>query len=477
MTSPPDAADLCYRDARELARMIRRREVSSEEVVGGFLDRIEKLDPSVNAIPTLRPREELLAEARAADAAVARGDELGRLHGLPHAVKDTAQTQGIRTTMGSPILSDNVPDADEIFVERLRAAGAILIGKTNVPEFGAGSHTFNPVFGVTRNPWDTSRSCGGSSGGAAVALACGMVPLADGSDMGGSLRNPGSFNNVVGFRPSFGRVPRSMLHAWEPLTVNGPLGRTVGEAAYLLSVMAGPDARDPVCLDEPGASFAEPLACDPRGLKIGWSRDLGLPVAPEVAKALLPARSTLESLGCDVQDEAPDFGGAGEIFQTLRAWTFAGMLGGLLEPLRDELKDTLVWNIERGLALTGQDVAAAERARTKLYEEVTRFFERFDFLCLPTSQVAPFPVETEWVREIDGVAMETYIDWMQSCSLITLTGLPAVSVPAGFTDGGLPVGLQIVGRRHADRRVLELAHAFEQATGHGRRRPPLAAEA
>ncbi len=469
--------DLCTGEARELARRIRAREVSAVEVMEAFLARIERHDPAVNAIPTLRPREALLAEARAADEAVARGDPVGPLHGLPHAVKDTAQTRGIRTTMGSPILADNVPETDDIFVERLRKAGAILIGKTNVPEFGAGSHTFNPVFGVTRNPYDTSRSAGGSSGGAAAALACGMVPLADGSDMGGSLRNPGSFNNVVGFRPSFGRVPRSALQAWEPLTVNGPLGRTVGDAAYLLSVMAGPDPRDPVCLDEPGAGFAEPLACEPRGLRIGWSRDLGLPVAPEVAKALLPAREALASLGCEVSDEAPDFAGAGEIFQTLRAWTFAGMLGGLLEPLRDELKDTLVWNIERGLALTGQDVAAAERARTKLYEEVTRFFERFDFLCLPTSQVAPFPVETEWVREIDGVAMETYIDWMQSCSLITLTGLPAVSVPAGFTDGGLPVGLQIVGRRHADRRVLELAHAFEQATGHGRRRPPLAAEA
>ena len=468
--------ELCFKDAIDLARMIRERTVSAVEVMTAFLSQIKRVNPKVNAICTFIGEEAALRAAKEADERVAKGNAPGLLHGFPHAVKDLVMTAGIRTTYGSRIYKDFIPKQDELFVERLKAAGAIIIGKTNAPEFGAGSQTFNEVFGATLNPYDLTRTCGGSSGGAAVALACGMVPLADGSDLGGSLRNPASFCNVVGFRPSPGRVPAyPALLAWNTLSVEGPMARSVRDLAFLLSVMAGPDPRAPISIDEPGLIFSRPLERNFRGTRIAWSRNLGrYPVQPIVNEVCDKARSTLVALGCHIEDGEPDFRDADEAFQVLRAWSYAAGRGEDLKRHRDLMKDTVIWNTEQGLKLTGLDVSHAEAKRTQLFHRVREFLERYEFLILPVSQAAPFPVKTEWIREINGVKMETYIDWMATCYAITLTGLPAISVPCGFTPEGLPIGLQIVGRHHRDFDVLQLAYAFEQATQHGKVHPPVA---
>jgi amidase len=466
--------DLNFATARELARRIRAREVSAVEVLDAHLAQIDRVDPFVNAIVTLLP-ERARAQAEAADAALARGEDVGPLHGLPIAHKDTTDTKGIRTTYGSPIYRDFVPEENALIVERIQRAGAIPIGKTNVPEFGAGSQTFNTVFGATRNPYDLTRTPGGSSGGAAAALATGMHPIADGSDLGGSLRNPGGYCNVVGFRPSPGRVPKvSSQSAWFDMTTNGPLARTVGDVALLMSVIAGPDNRSPICLDDPGSVFAAPLERDFRGARVAWSRDLGgLPVDPRTTAVLESQRGVFADLGIDLIEAEPDLSGADEVFHILRAWEFEAGYGELLDTRRGELKGTVIWNIEQGRDLSGADVARAYRLRSALYQRVQAFFREFDFLLAPVSQVPPFPVDTEFPTEIDGTPMATYIEWMRTCSRITVTALPAISIPAGFTPEGLPVGLQIVGRARDDFGVLQLAHAFEQATNHWQRRPPV----
>ncbi|MBI2204262.1 MAG: amidase [Candidatus Rokubacteria bacterium] len=469
------ATDFCFTTATELAERIGRREVSVTEVVRAHLAQIERVNPKVNAIVTLTA-ERALADARDKDAALARGEPRGPLFGLPIAHKDLVPTRGIRTTFGSPIYRDHVPDADALIVERLRAAGAVTLGKTNTPEFGAGSQTFNEVFGRTLNPYDTSKTCGGSSGGAAVALACGMIPIADGSDMGGSLRNPASFCNVVGLRTAVGRVPVwPSERAWTGWSVQGPMARTVRDAALLLSAIAGPDPRSPISIREPGERFRAPLDRDFRGVRIAWTRDLGeLPVDRRVTAVLDAQRKTFESLGCVVEDAAPDLADAREIFQVWRAWSFASRYGPLLAEHRHQIKDTVIWNVEQGLKLTAKDVADAEAARTRLYHRMREFMDRYEFLVLPVTQVPPFDVTQPYVTEIDGVRLPTYIDWMRACSDITVTGHPAISVPAGFTaDGGLPVGLQIVGRHQDEWAVLQIAHAFEQATGFSKRRPPV----
>jgi amidase len=469
-------AELCFKDAVDLARMIRDKEVSASEVMTAFLSQIEQVNPKVNAVCSFIGEEAALNAAKKADEKLAKGEPVGPLHGLPHAVKDLALTDGIRTTFGSRIYKDFIAGEDALFVERLKQGGAIIIGKTNTPEFGAGSQTFNEVFGATRNPYDLSKTCGGSSGGAAVALACGMLPLADGSDLGGSLRNPASFCNVVGFRPSPGRVPsHPVMLAWNTLAVEGPMGRTVQDVALLLSVMAGPDERSPISINEPGSTFSRPLQRDFKGARIAWSRDLGrYPVQPVVNEVCDRARSVFAALGCQVDDGQPDFNDADEIFQTLRAWAFAQTRGDDFIKHRSLMKDTVIWNIEQGLKLSGVDVARAEAKRTQLYHRVREFMERYEFLILPVSQVAPFPVDIDWVREINGVKMGSYIDWMATCYAITLTGLPAISVPCGFTSDGLPIGLQIVGRHQRDFDVLQLAFAFEQATQYGGIRPSVA---
>ena len=470
-----EAPELCFKPATELAELVHRRAVSVHEVMTAHLAQIERVNPKVNAIPTLVAGE-AVEQARRADKALACGASPGPLYGLPIAIKDMVETKGIRTTYGSPIYKHYVPAHDALFVERLKAAGAIVIGKTNTPEFGAGSHTFNPVFGVTRNPYDLTRTCGGSSGGGAVALACGMVPIADGSDLGGSVRNPPSFNNVVGLRPSPGRIPRYPAEQpWNRLGVLGPMARTVQGAALLLSVMAGPDPRDPISIPEDPSRFRGSLERDLTGCRIAWSPDLGqFPVEKAVIDVIEQALPTFGDLGCRVEQTHPDFAGAADIFQVLRAQSFAYGLGRDLKAHCELIKDTVIWNIEQGFKLSGLDISRAEAERGALYQRVRAFFERYDFLILPVSQVVAFPVEVEWPKEIDGVEMETYVDWMQSCSLITLTEHPALSVPCGFTPDGLPVGLQVVGPYQREMEVLQLAFAFEQATGVGDQRPLVA---
>ena len=470
-------SEICSLSATEMARLVRAGELSAREVMEAHLARIDQINPAVNAIVTLLP-ERAMDAARAADEAFAAGRTIGPLHGLPIAHKDLFPTRGIRTTFGSPIFRDFVPEEDALIVERLRSAGAISIGKTNTPEFGAGSQTFNAVFGETRNPWDTTKTCGGSSGGAAVALACRMLPIADGSDLGGSLRNPASFCNVVGLRPSPGRVPSWPVDvAWFPLAVEGPMARTAEDAALVLSAIAGPDSRSPISIDEPGSRFARPLQRDFSGTRIAWSSTLGgLPVDRRVTAALDAARPTFEALGCEVDDRDPDFSGAHEAFQIWRAWHYELKLGALLDLHRDQMKESVIWNIEAGRRLSGPEIGGAEKKRTALYHRIRRFLDEYGFLLLPVSQAPPFDVSERYVSEIDGVKMETYIDWMKSCYFVSVTGLPAVSVPCGFTAEGLPVGLQIVGRHHDDFGVLQLAHAFEQATRLCARVPPVGNE-
>jgi amidase len=469
-TTPKDVNE--YPTATELARSIREHEVSAAEVMEHHLERIGEWNPRINAIVTLLP-EQAMERARAADEKFRRGKEVGPLHGLPVAHKDLVPTKGVRTTYGSSVYSNHVPDADALIVERLRKAGAITVGKTNTPEFGAGSQTFNKVFGATVNPYDTTKTCGGSSGGAAAALACGMLPIADGSDVGGSLRNPASFCNIVGMRPSVGRVPSwPGLAAWFPLATEGPMARTVDDVALMLSAMAGPDPRSPVALPEPGAVFADPLDRDFSGVRVAWSPDLGgIPVDPQVTAVIEKALPVFENLGCAMEVAESDFSGADEIFTTWRAWYYELNYGHLLRDHRDKLKGTVVWNIEAGQRLTGPQLGRAEKQRTELYHRVREFMEVYEFLILPVVQVPPFDVDQPYVTEINGIEMSNYIEWMKSCYYITVTGLPAISVPCGFTPEGLPIGLQIVGRYRDDLGVLQLARAFEQATRFGQRRP------
>ena len=469
-------SEICFMTATEMVQRIRDREMSCREVMGAHLNQIERVNPIVNAIVTQIPAGQALALADAADEAVLQGKEIGPLHGLPIAHKDLVPTKGMRTTWGSPIYKDFVPDHDGLIVERLKKAGAITIGKTNTPEFGAGSQTFNQVFGETLNPYDTTKTCGGSSGGAAVALACGMLPLADGSDMGGSLRNPGNFCNIVGFRTSPGRVPVwPRLVAWFPISVQGPMARTVQDVALMLSAIAGPDPRSPIAVAEPGSLFSRPLARDFKDVRIAWSKDLGeLPVDPRVTQALENQRHVFEDLGCIVDEGQPDFCDADEIFKVWRAWNFELQFGELMEKQPQLIKDTVIWNIEQGRKLAGPQIGQAEVKRTELYHRVREFMDNYEFMICPVNQVPPFDINQRWIEAVDGVKMETYIDWMKSCYYITVTGLPAISVPCGFTPEGLPVGMQIVGRHNADFSVLQLAYAFEKATEFWKHHPPVA---
>ncbi len=468
------SSDLCELQAVELRGLLEAGTVSSVEVLRAHLERIERVNPMLNAIVTLAPEEALLA-AQAADDARRHGQPLGVLHGLPIGIKDLVETAGIRTTYGSPIFAENVPSTDASIVERLKAAGAIVLGKTNTPEFGAGSHTFNPVFGVTRNPYDRARSAGGSSGGAASALASGMLPLADGSDLGGSLRNPAAFCNVVGLRPSPGRVTnRPTGDLWDPMSVAGPMARSVADVALALDAMSLADPRAPMSIGRPAGSYRRALDQNVGGLRIAWSTDVGgLPIEPEVLQVLSGQRRVFEQLGCHVEDAEPDLRDADEAFDVLRALGFLVSHRDKLRTHRELLKDTVVWNIEAGLELTPLRIASAITARSAIVERAIAFFERFDALVAPVSQVAPFPVEVDWVREVAGVPMEHYVAWQRSCSRITVTAHPAISVPAGFTPAGLPVGMQIVGRYRDEHGLLRLAHAFESATGFGKLRPPL----
>jgi amidase len=462
--------DVIFLSAIELALRIRTKQISAREVMAAHLAQIERVNPKVNAIVTL-VAEQAIANAARADEIIARRGPVGILHGLPVAHKDLVNTAGIRTTRGSPFYRDHVPVEDALIVTRIRAAGAMTVGKTNTPELGAGSQTFNTIFGATRNPYDAARTCGGSSGGAAVALACGMVPIADGSDTGGSLRNPAAFCNVVGLRPSPGRVPRESP-SWSPLSVSGPMARTVADVALFLSALAGPDARSPLSIPEDGARFAAPLGRSFKGARVAWWQGLGgIPFEPEIRLAIDANRRVFADLGCTVEDAEPDFAGVDEAFPTLRYVANHSQYAPLARERPEWVKDTIKFEIARAERLTAVEVGRALARQTRMYEESRRFFDRYDYFVLPVTQVSPFDVDTPYPTRIRDVPMTTYIDWMRSCWYITFMANPAISVPAGFTPGGLPVGIQIVGRHRDDWGVLQMAYAFEQATQHGKGRP------
>jgi amidase len=451
--------------AREMARAIRDRQISARELLDLHLARIVERNGEINALVSL-DEDRARAAAAAADESLAGGHPVGPLHGLPFAVKDTHLLAGWRTTFGSPLHADFVPDIDTLAVERIRGAGVVLLGRTNVPEFAAGSHTFNTIFGTTRNPADPSRSAGGSSGGAAAALAAGMVPLADGSDYGGSLRNPASFCGVVGLRPSLGRVPDwPALNHWETIGVTGPMARTVGDAALLLSVMAGPDPRAPQALGDLGSTFASPQAAALQGLRVAWSIDLGgaFEVDNEVATLHEAAGGVFTDQGARLTSAYPDLAEAEETFRTLRAWHFWAVHGPALTANPDAFRPSLAENIRAGESLTGADVARGYAQRTTLSHRMCEFFTSYDVLVLPVSQVPPFPADQEYPAEINGRPMGSYLDWMRSAYFISATGCPAISVPAGRTRDGLPVGVQIVGPHGSDLRLLEIAAGFEAA--------------
>ncbi len=464
--------DVCYLDAIELAARIRKKQISARDVMAAHLAQIERLNPKVNAIITL-VAERAMADAARADEAAARGGPLGPLHGLPVAHKDLVDTAGIRTTRGSPFFRDHVPTQDALIVTRIRQAGAITVGKTNTPEFGAGSQTFNTIFGATRNPYDVTRTCGGSSGGAAVALACGMLPIADGSDTGGSLRNPAAFCNVVGFRPSPGRVP-SELPSWSPLSVSGPMARTVADVALFLSAIAGHDPRSPLSIPEDGSRFAAPLGRSFKGVRVAWWRGLGgVPFEPAIRSVVDANRRVFEDLGCVVEEAEPDFTGVDEAFATVRYASNHAQYSALARERPEWLKDTIKFEVAQAEQHTAADVGRAAARQRRMYEQSRELFARYEYFVLPVTQVVPFDVTVPYPTEIAGTPMKSYIDWMRSCYYVTLMANPAISVPGGFTEGGLPVGLQIVGRHRDEWSVLQLAHAFEQATNHGTRRPRL----
>ncbi len=462
------SSELCLSTATELAEQIATKQISCREVIEAHIARIESVNASVNAVVTTT-FDKALGQAKELDNA---GKIIGPLHGLPVLHKDLVPTRGIRTTFGSPLYSDHVPDFDQLIVERMRNAGAITMGKTNTPEFGAGSHTFNRVFGLTRNPYDLSASSGGSSGGAAAALAARMIPIADGSDTGGSLRNPAAFCNVVGFRPSPGRVPfYPTRNPWSDLSTEGPMARTCEDVALLFSVLAGPDPRLPGLLETKGTEFHQikPIALE--DLRIGFTEDFGdLPVEQPIRETLRRFARDLETAGAVVVEATPNFRDASRIFHILRANNFR-RFRKLPTNEFDQLKDTIRWNVEAGEALTQEDQNWVGPARASLIERMSEFFGQFDLLIGPTTQVLPFDANTEWVQEVDGVPMSNYIEWMEACSWISVSCCPALSLPAGFS-GDLPVGAQLVAPIRQDAFLLAAAHAIETATGHGHTLPP-----
>ena len=459
--------DPCSLSATELRRLIASREIGCREVLDAHIAHIEAVNPALNAIVTTT-----FEAARAQADALDNGSPSdGALAGLPIAHKDLVATKGIRTTYGSPLYANHVPERDDLIVERMRRAGAVTIGKTNTPEFGAGSHTFNRVFGATRNPYHLGKTCGGSSGGAAVALAAGMVPVADGSDTGGSLRNPAAFCNVVGFRPSPGRVPLWPGNPWSDLSTAGPMARTVDDAALLFSVLAGPDPRIPNGL--PALDSFLPLEpVNLANLRIAVTEDFGgLPVQRPIREAIGALRQRLADAGATVVDATPDLSDARRIFHILRADGFRRRFGAFTAAQRAELKDTIVWNLDAGLELSLDDYDWVVRARTALVERVGEFFEDVDLLIGPTTQVLPFDIEMDWVREIEGRPMATYIEWMESCSWITVTCCPALSLPAGFRDR-LPVGAQLIAPLRSDVFLLRAAKAVEEVIRSANESPP-----
>ena len=455
--------------ACELSAHLHARRLSCREVMQAYLDRIDRFNPRHNAIVSLQPREALLAQADVRDAQLSRGESMGWMQGFPMAIKDIAATAGIRSTGGSPLLANFVPEEDGIMVGRMKAAGGIVIGKTNTPEFGLGSHTYNPVFGVTRNAFDPTKSAGGSSGGAAVSLALRLQPVADGSDSMGSLRNPAAFNNVVGLRPSPGRVPYGPVgdQYVSQLGTEGPMGRNVADVAMLLSVQAGHDARAPLSVSESGEDFAQPLASPVRGLRIAWLGDLRgyLAVEPGILDLCEAGLQRLAALGCLIEPAALGYPPekVWQTWLTWRHWLVAGRVAPYFaDPAqRVRLKPEARWEAEQGARLSAADIFAASLARTAFHRHLLTLFEHCDFLALPAAQVWPFDAEWHWPKAINGRAMDTYHRWMEVAIYATLGGLPAISVPVGFGASGLPMGMQLIGRPLADLALLRLAYAYE----------------
>ncbi len=477
-------SELLSLDAGALSRCIAAREVSCTELMRASLGRIADLNPTYNALVSLRSPHELLAEAGARDSELAQGRRLGWMHGFPIAVKDLADARGLVTTLGSPVTPRQPAARDALFVERMKRAGAIVIGKSNTPEFGLGSHTYNNVFGTTGNAWDPSKSAGGSSGGAAVSLALRMVPVADGSDMGGSLRNPAAWNNVVGFRPSRGRVPAVAAEDvfYQQLSTDGPMGRTVEDVARLLATLAGWDDRAPLSLTDvlPSPDAADPIARAP-GQRIGWLGSLwpDLPLEDGVKGLCEAALRHFEQLGCSVEPCTLDFPRERNWSTWLRLRQF--LVGGKLAALyanpasRAQMKPEAIWEVEQSHSLNARLLYEASVARTALYQVFRELFTRFDYLIAPTAQVFPFDAALHWPPRIAGVEMDTYHRWMEIVTPFTLAGLPVASMPVGFNAQGLPMGMQIVGPAQADLSVLAIARAYERASGWTQRQPPVLA--
>jgi amidase len=436
-----------------------------------YLDQIEALNPHVNAIVALRGRSDLMSEAAACDLKLSRREPVGLLHGFPHAVKDLSAVKGLPFVQGSPIHRNVIAQSDALPVERLRKAGAIFIGKTNTPEFGLGSHTYNPVYGVTRNAYDLTKSAGGSSGGAAVALALHMLPVADGSDYGGSLRNPAGWNNVYGFRTSIGRIAVHVKDDWLPsMSVAGPMARNVDDLAMLLSVQAGYDSRAPLSMESSGDQFLRFQRGVIKGKRIAWSGDFGgyVPYQQEVLEVCKTALKSLEGLGCLVEEAYPKypFDSLWQSFIKLRGWQVgAPLLDHYRDPVRRAmLKPEAVWEIEQGLGLSAYDVGAHSIVRTEWSEVVREFFERYDYWIVPTAQLFPFDINLHWPSEIEGRKMQTYHEWMKAACLVSMAGCPSLAIPAGFGLAGLPIGVQIVAPVHHELDCLNLAAAYEAAS-------------
>ncbi len=484
VTQPAAAAlgrsDIVMLDAVALSSAIHSRQLSCVELMNAYLDHIERLNPKVNAIVALEERGSLLAQARERDAQLARGQSLGPLHGFPHAVKDLQNVKGIRSTQGSPILKDFIPAADSLMVERLRKAGAIIIGKTNAPEFGLGSHTYNPVYGTTRNAYDQSRSAGGSSGGAAVSLALRMLPVADGSDYGGSLRNPAGWNNVVGFRTSIGRVPNDARDVWLPsIGVTGPMARNVPDLALLLSVQAGYDARSPLSMASSGAIFQASLERDFRGKRIAWAGDFKgyTPYEPGVLAVCRDALKVFESFGCVVEEAQPDYplDAVWRAVLRIRGWQQGGAIFAFYnDPAkRALLKPEAIYEIELGLKQSAYDISAASVVRSEWYQATRRFFERYDYFIVPTAQLFPFDADLHWPADIAGQKMDTYHEWMKAVLLVSMSGCPALAVPAGFGgERNLPIGIQIIAPNHREHDCLRLGYAYTTAANWSNTRLP-----
>ncbi len=474
--APARSDDLCFASAQELARLIQDRKLSARELMIAHLEQIARVNPKINAIVAKLDDEKCLALAEKADLQLTRGEKLGSLHGLPIAIKDTEPAVGFPFTRGSSVFRNDMPAADSVIVERLRKAGALIIGKTNVPEFAMGSHTYNKVYGATLNPYDPARTAGGSSGGAAAALAAGLIPIANGSDLGGSLRNPGNFNNIVGFRPSVGLVPIApAAMPFGNLAVKGPLARSVGDVAILLTVIAGPDDRDPACYPSDPTLFAKTLNREFTGVRIAWCPNLGgLPLHPEVQTVLEKQRASFNELGCIVEEVHPDLSGVDDAFLTLRAWRSWSNWGSLLAKHRQEMKPEAVAEIEAGAHLTAADLTRATTVQAQIMDRMRLFQQKYNFVICAVNQVPPFDAKLDWPKEIGGSKMENYVAWMKSAYWISTTACPAISVPAGFTSNNLPVGIQLVGRYRHDFELLQFAHAFEKLTNVARRRPSIA---